>query len=76
MSIKQKLYNYKLKINSKKDRSTAIHSTPVSILLLFILILFILCSEEYEENITLGIVRELLQISYGVILGIFRYFKY
>lgn len=33
MSIKEKLYNYKLKINSKKDRSTVIHSTPISIFL-------------------------------------------
>ncbi len=29
MSIKEKLYNYKLKINSKKDRSTMIHSASV-----------------------------------------------
>lgn len=29
MSIKEKLYNYKLKINNKKDRSAVIHSTSV-----------------------------------------------
>ena len=29
MSIKKKLYNYKLNINSKKDQSTVIHSTSV-----------------------------------------------
>lgn len=29
MSIKEKLYNYKLKINNKKDRSTVDHSAPV-----------------------------------------------
>ena len=31
MSIKEKLYNYKLKINCKKNRSTAIYSTPILI---------------------------------------------
>jgi hypothetical protein len=40
------------------------------------LILLILCSEIYEEYISLGLIGELLQIRNRVILGILRYFKY
>ena len=82
MSIKEKLYNYKLKINCKKEpehcdsqySGSFLQAKPPVLLICFLLL--ILCSKEYEEYISLSVIGELLQIRNGIILGIFRYFKY
>ena len=82
MSIKEKLYNYKLKINCKKEpehcdpqySGSFLQAKPPVLLICFLLL--ILCSKEYEEYISLSVIGELLQIRNGIILGIFRYFIY
>ena len=71
MSIKEKLYNYKLKINCKKEpehcdpqySGSFLQAKPPVLLICFLLL--ILCSKEYEEYISLSVIGELLQIRNG-----------